>query len=51
MTLQGLGFAFAGALAQAIGSAGAIALAGVCGLVAVAVLRSLPRPEPSIAYR
>ena len=49
MTLQGLGFAFAGAVAQLIGSAGAIALAGVCGLVSVAVLRSLPRPEPSVA--
>ena len=49
MTLQGLGFAFAGAVAQAIGSAGAIGLAGACGLVAVAVLRSLPQPEPSVA--
>jgi hypothetical protein len=36
MTLQGVGFALAGAVAQAIGPARAIAVAGVCGLVAVA---------------
>jgi hypothetical protein len=51
MTLQGLGFALAGALAEGIGSGGAIALAGGCGLVAVAVLSALPRrPEASVAY-
>ena len=39
MTLQGLGFAFAGALAEAIGSAAAIATAGVLGLASVAAVR------------
>jgi predicted MFS family arabinose efflux permease len=38
MTLQGLGFALAGALGQGIGASDAIAVAGVCGLVAVAAL-------------
>jgi hypothetical protein len=43
MTLQGLGFALAGAVAEAIGAAGAIAAAGACGLVGVAGLRLLLR--------
>ena len=38
MTLQGLGFVLAGALAQAVGSAHAIALAGCCGIAATVVL-------------
>jgi MFS family permease len=38
MTLQGLGFALAGAIAQATGAAAAIALAGACGLASVLVL-------------
>ena len=40
MTLQGLGFALAGAVAEVIGPASAVAIAGVCGLVAVAASRS-----------
>jgi hypothetical protein len=42
MTLQGLGFALAGAVAQATGAGTAIALAGACGLVTVVALL---RPE------
>ncbi len=44
MSLQGIGFALAGAVAQATGPAAAIAIAGVCGLVATAALmwRELP---------
>lgn len=38
MTLQGLGFAFAGGLGQLVGPAAAVALAGACGLGAVAAL-------------
>jgi predicted MFS family arabinose efflux permease len=38
MTLQGLGFVLAGALAQAIGSGHAIALAGCFGIAATAIL-------------
>ena len=38
MTLQGSGFALAGAVAQGIGPSGAIAAAGVCGLAATVVL-------------
>jgi MFS family permease len=38
MTLQGLGFVLAGALAQAVGSANAIALAGCCGIAATGML-------------
>jgi predicted MFS family arabinose efflux permease len=36
MTLQGLGFALAGAEAELIGSSAAVAVAGVCGLCAAA---------------
>jgi hypothetical protein len=39
MTLQGLGFAIAGGVVQVVGPSTAIALAGGCGLVAVAVLK------------
>jgi MFS family permease len=39
MTLQGLGFALAGAVAQVTGPAIAIVAAGVCGLACVLVLR------------
>jgi predicted MFS family arabinose efflux permease len=39
MTLQGLGFALAGAIAQGIGAPAAIAVAGTCGLVVVILLR------------
>jgi MFS family permease len=38
MSLQGIGFALAGAIAQATGPANAIAIAGVCGLTATAIL-------------
>jgi MFS family permease len=38
MTLQGLGFALAGAVAQATGPAAAIALAGGCGLTSAVLL-------------
>jgi hypothetical protein len=43
MTLQGLGFALAGAVAEAVGAAGAIAAAGACGLFGVAGLRLVLR--------
>ena len=39
ITLQGLGFALAGGMAQLVGPAWAIAGAGACGLVTVMVLR------------
>jgi hypothetical protein len=39
ITLQGLGFALAGGMAQLVGPAWAIAGAGACGLVTVIVLR------------
>ena len=39
MTLQGLGFALAGAVAQVIGPGRAIAAAGICGIAIVVVLR------------
>lgn len=42
MTLQGLGFALAGAVAEGTGAAVAIVLAGGCGLVGVALLRLRP---------
>jgi predicted MFS family arabinose efflux permease len=38
MTLQGLGFVLAGALAQAVGPGDAIAIAGCCGLASTLVL-------------
>jgi MFS family permease len=38
MTLQGIGFAMAGAVAEVTGPAAAIALAGACGLASVAAL-------------
>jgi hypothetical protein len=38
MTLQGVGFALAGAIAGLVGAATAVAVAGVCGLVVVAAL-------------
>jgi hypothetical protein len=46
MAVQGLGFALAGAVAQALGPAGAVAGAGGCGLLGTVVLmrRDLPRP-------
>jgi len=45
MTLQGLGFAIAGGVAQATGPSLAIALAGVCGLLAVALLKPGRKPK------
>lgn len=39
MTLQGLGFAIVGAIAEAIGPGTAIAVAGGCGLLAIALLK------------
>lgn len=42
MTLQGLGFALAGALAQVVSSGTAIALAGACGLASVAAISLWP---------
>jgi hypothetical protein len=52
MTSQGLGFVLAGALAQAVGPADAIALAGGCGIAATVVLvgrelRPAGSPEPA----
>src|SRR5262249_59467859 len=38
MTSQGLGFVLAGALAQIVGPADAIALAGCCGIAATVIL-------------
>ncbi len=38
MTLQGIGFALAGAIAQGVGPAEAVAVAGGCGLVAMITL-------------
>jgi predicted MFS family arabinose efflux permease len=46
MTLQGLGFALAGAIAQGIGASAAIAVAGTGGLVAIALLRR-EAPQPT----
>jgi predicted MFS family arabinose efflux permease len=51
MTLQGLGFALAGAVAQGVGAASAIAIAGGCGIVSMVVLlrpdrRSAPGRAP-----
>ena len=45
MTLQGLGFALAGAVAQGVGAARAIAIAGVCGLVSMVALLRPERPS------
>jgi hypothetical protein len=46
MTLQGVGFVLAGAVAQGIGAAGAIATAGSLGLIAtITLLRSDLRPS------
>ncbi len=39
MTSQGLGFALAGALAEVVGAGTAIAVAGLCGLILVLLLR------------
>jgi len=41
MTLQGIGFAVAGAVAEAAGAAGAIAIAGACGLLAAAAIHKV----------
>jgi predicted MFS family arabinose efflux permease len=56
MTLQGLGFVLAGALAQVFGPADAIAIAGCCGIAATVVLmgRELrparsPRPATEVS--
>jgi hypothetical protein len=54
MTLQGVGFTLAGAVAQAVGSATAIAIAGGCGIVSTVVLlrpdrRSTPTQAPAEA--
>jgi MFS family permease len=47
MTLQGLGFALAGAEAQLIGSPATIVLAGVCGLAAAAAFGPWRSGQPS----
>jgi predicted MFS family arabinose efflux permease len=48
MTLQGIGFTLAGAIAQAIGPAIAIALAGGGGIATtIVLLRPDPRPKPT----
>jgi predicted MFS family arabinose efflux permease len=48
MTLQGIGFTLAGAVAQATGPATAIAIAGSCGLTAtILLLRTDARPHPN----
>jgi hypothetical protein len=54
MTLQGLGFTLAGAIAQAVGPAPAIALAGACGIASTLVLLwpdLRPKPVPWRAER
>jgi MFS family permease len=49
MTIQGLGFAVAGALAQVLSPATVVAAAGACALLAIVVLRPGPSraPQPS----
>src|SRR6266508_2636796 len=48
MTLQGVGFTLAGAIAQAVGPATAIALAGGCGITSTLVLLGPDlRPNPT----
>jgi len=49
MTLQGAGFALAGAVAQQTGPAWAVAIAGVCGIVVVVALWGLRRAGTSAA--
>jgi MFS family permease len=53
ITLQGLGFVLAGAIAEATGPATAIAVAGVCGIVTVVLLhpRSRDLPNPKRTFR
>ena len=56
MTLQGLGFVLAGALAQVFGPADAIAIAGCCGIAATVVLmgrelRPARSPRPATEVR
>lgn len=51
VTMQGLGFAVAGAIAQGTGPAIAIAVAGVGGLIAVALTRPPRRPKQGPAPR
>jgi len=49
MTLQGIGFTLAGAMAQATGSATAIAIAGSCGLATtIVLLRTDLPPQPNV---
>jgi hypothetical protein len=45
MTLQGIGFALAGAIAEATGAGVAIAIAGVAGVAVVACLAAFRRPH------
>lgn len=51
MTLEGIGFALAGAIAEVTGAARAVAVAGGCGLAASAVLlrRDFRRPRDGAA--
>jgi hypothetical protein len=49
LTLQALGFALAGAVAGIVGPGGAIAGAGLCGLVIVIFLRPARRETPEQA--
>jgi MFS family permease len=44
MTIQGVGFAAAGGLAQVLSPAVVIAVAGACGLLTILVLRPVARP-------
>jgi MFS family permease len=46
MTLQGLGFVLAGAIAEVVGAPAAIAIAGVCGLATAVVLGPWRREAP-----
>jgi MFS family permease len=47
MTLQGLGFVLAGAVAQAVGAATAIVVAGACGLAVTALLLRMELARPT----
>jgi hypothetical protein len=55
MTLQGLGFALAGGVAQGVGASAAIALAGAFGLGSILLLRRETRQptlqEPNVSTR
>jgi hypothetical protein len=53
MTLQGLGFALEGAVAQGAGAGVAVAAAGICGLTVALLLRDVGgadlTPAPAVS--